>query len=167
MFYGSVAADSNRFQTAYQYTGNAIYNRVKYAGTWTAWAIWSSDWANWATTTGGITLGDGTIVSRYCRTGKTIRFLINFTLGSTSAIIGGVSFSLPVNSVYGTVAIGRCNDATGATYVSPVLLTNTACVVYATKVDGVYATLAVLSSTIPMTWATGDSIYVSGSYEMA
>lgn len=53
-----------------------------------------------------------------------------------------------------------------ATFVGILLLTSsTVATVYAINASVTYARQETITSSIPMTWTTGDAIYASGSYE--
>lgn len=129
-------------------------------------------WAAYTNTTGGITLGNGTLSSRYQQIGKTVNVEILFTLGSTSAITGTPTFSLPAGltakvssyTLNGTVSLG---DYGAATYVglagNP---TGTGIYIAAFNTAGNWGVEAgSISATVPFTWTTNDYIAVKMTYE--
>jgi hypothetical protein len=122
------------------------------------------DWFTYAPTTGGITLGNGTVVAKYKVSGYSINTIILFTMGSTSAITGGVSFTAPVAE--GNFAIPTCwlQDAGTNTFAGLAAVSSSYIVVYAINASGSYASVSALSSTVPFTWATSDSITINILY---
>ena len=124
-------------------------------------------WGSFTPTTTNITLGNGTLAGAYMQAGKFVQFRIKLTLGSTSAITGSPTFTLPVTAVGTRVVGGLClmfdsSAASGSAY----------------KVGGAFNSSttqllvrddasAVLSSTSPFTWATSDELVITGDYEAA
>jgi len=117
--------------------------------------------------TTNITVGNGTLTAVYMQAGKFVQFRVKFTLGSTSAITGSPTFTLPVTAV-GTRVVGGLllmfdsSAASGSAY----------------KLGGAFNSTttnllirddasAVISSTSPFTWATGDELVITGDYEAA
>lgn len=121
---------------------------------------------NYTTTTGGITLGSGTLVSRFSISQNIITADIALTLAADSSITGSVSFTLPYTpSISFTIPVWL-RDAGTTTYFGfgLVYAGNATFTVYAANAGGTYTSLTALSSTIPHTWATGDNIYISATY---
>jgi hypothetical protein len=129
-------------------------------------------WAAYAQTPGGITIGNGTLSSRYQQIGKTVNVEILFTLGSTSAVTGTPTFALPAGLVAkissytfnGTVSLG---DYGAATYVglanNP---TGTGVYIAAFSTSGTYGVeTGTISATVPFTWTTNDYIAIKMTYE--
>jgi hypothetical protein len=123
--------------------------------------VWdNSAWTSYTPTIGNGTLGNGTVTGFYKLIGKTCLWRAGFQLGSTSTVsndfILGLPFSSPNDSSNGANAMYV--DASTAFYY-----------------DGFYwggypryqQTYGTLSATTPFTWATGDSMWVYGSYEVA
>jgi len=130
-------------------------------------------WEAWTPTTTGITVGNGTITARYMQIGKTVHFSYIFVLGSTSALVSDHSITLPV-ARRNTDSVGQANillreigvnNYLGVPLYSPadasVLLIRPA------TSAASYVGNGFLSGTIPFTWADGDEIICSGSYEAA
>jgi len=124
----------------------------------------------------GVTVGNGTVSGNYQQVNELIVVQGSFVLGSTSAITGDVRVDLPVNAVntfelsnstfvqiLDTSASryfrgsGRAQNATEVRL--RVLIAETA------SSDYVYA--KALSSTIPMTWASGDRLEWLSIYRTA
>lgn len=123
------------------------------------------------TISGGFTVGNGTFSNAlYCKIGKTVHYQFVFTYGSTSSA-GTLQFALP-SAAPARVANSQnanawCN-AGGASY--PLLArhnSTTTVSVSAINSAGTYAAGANITTTIPGTWATGNIIAVTGTYEAA
>jgi hypothetical protein len=131
---------------------------LKYSGLWQAYTP----------STTGLTIGNGTMEARYCRIGNTIHTVINFSLGSTSAITGDVTFGQPVNAAY--TSSGSCwLDDIGpfVVYAGVCMIVNGAFYARAINTGVAYGLSTALSSTIPFTWATSDVIRLQATYEVA
>jgi hypothetical protein len=129
-------------------------------------AVGNAAWTTYTPTVSGITIGNGTWASSYMQIGKTVFLKIRFTLGSTSAITGASTFSLPVTATgfgYGVANLNR-----GANFAGVAAISGTTNVV-ANAVDSSvnYATQRSTTATIPGTWAASDVISISIAYEAA
>ena len=115
----------------------------------------------------GLTKGDGTEAARYARIGPLMFVYWKFTLGSTSAVTGDLTLSLPVVSVIQRLS-GTCyfDDATGTRYHGQVeqLAGNTTVVLRPSLTSATYATTVSASATVPMTWAVGDIVVANFWY---
>lgn len=128
---------------------------------------WSSYTPTWTATTTSPTLGNGTIVGKYVVHGKTVHYRIVVTFGSTTSVGSGTYLFTPpvapsitahqpaglaeaydVSAVVVTMMFARFNNST----------TQIACRTTA-GTD--------LGNAVPYTWATGDTIIISGTYEAA
>jgi hypothetical protein len=126
---------------------------------------WLTTWT--PTITGGWTAA-GTWNTYYTQIGKTVHYTATFTLTGTSAI-GNFIATLPVTgrAANAQVHTAWCNAGgtsyplfarmTSATQVN-ILLINTA---------GTYAATGALATSAPGTWAIGNIISVTGTYEAA
>lgn len=132
-------------------------------GRLTNWQDWTPTWAN-------LTVGDGSLdLANYSRVGDSIHFLLIFTFGSTSAITGAPTFTLPVTASQAFIAFGRFYDDSATTYYEgrcDFASTTTAGFAAATT-SGTYLTRTAVSSTVPFTWATDDQIIAQGYYQSA
>lgn len=119
----------------------------------------------------GWALGNGTNASRYCQIGKTVHFTVALTWGSTStwASSGGLDVGLPVTAganwsrFTGTargVKVG-VNDFIWS------WLGHTATAVTVCNTGAFSGSAGNISATSPFTWAAGDQLYLSGTYEAA
>jgi len=127
-------------------------------------------YAAWTPTTTGITAGNGTTVARYAQSGKFVTGSFLFTLGSTSAITGAVSFTLPVtakstNVLSGIVTI--LDSGVGYIVGTPLQTSTTVCYLEVLGTNTTYGSFVDITSTVPITWATGDFLSCNFSYEAA
>jgi hypothetical protein len=128
-----------------------------------AWKSFTPSWTN-------ITVGNSTInEGYYTQIGKTVIFYVRFALGSTSAVTGSVTLSLPVakaSTLNNATPIGlvRMNDVGTAIYTGQITAAGT---VTGVGASGTYATEAFLAATVPFTWATNDVLYIQGTYQVA
>ena len=112
----------------------------------------------------GLTLGNGTVVAKYCKVGGVIVDEIVITFGSTTVITGSV-FITGMQSANSTAPMisGAVNlhDAGSAYYAGAARVSSATNIEIHTQTSsGAYVALASLSSTVPHTWATGDQIIV-------
>lgn len=160
-------ATNNSVVTA-NITDAAVTPAKLLAGTGSSWT-----WQSWVPTYTNFTLGNGTTnYAKYIQIGKTVHFRIQFSLGGTSVVSGLIGFSLPItantdlsdaNDV--PLTSGLLNDATGFRWIPIAVFGST------TRLDIDYlntaANHASTSATAPFTWATGDLVAISGTYEAA
>jgi hypothetical protein len=134
---------------------------------------WDNDsWNSYTPTWTNLTVGNGTNNFGYKQIGKTVFVRGSFVFGSTSSISGGISFTLPINSIaYADGhSFGVCEfEDSGTADLGGVLYytSTNKCAIRALKVDVTYATWAGLSSTVPFTWTTNDGIRFHFIYEAA
>ena len=135
-----------------------------------AWTAYTPVWT--ASTTNPV-LGNGTIAGVYKQRGKIVDFRFQMTTGSTTTYgSGSYFFSLPVNakvvSVNSMVSAGWINDVSTGSYFQAVAdngndVSRVAIRVFNTL--GTFSVLETVGTTSPMTWASGDIIWISGTYE--
>ena len=137
---------------------------------WEAAPTPSYTWTTWTPTTAGITLGNGTLISKYQQISKIVNFYLRFALGSTSAITGSLSFTLPVTHAQTSlndVFEGIIYDIGVAAYRSYCEVDGSTAYGRVSSASGTYTTGVLFSSTVPMTWGNGDILIFKGSYEVA
>jgi len=132
---------------------------------------YTGGWTTWTPTYANFTLGNGTTTARYQKIGKTVNFSIDITFGSTTSVSGLIQVSVPINQSNAAGAYfanGRAFDSSTTLnwLLNAVVVTNQ---VYVFNMDssGTYIQRTPTSSTAPITWATGDTINLVGSYEVA
>lgn len=135
---------------------------LKYSGLWTTYTP----------TLSGLTLGNGSILGQYCQIADTTFFRVKVTFGSTTSFTSAVDISLPTTtSGYSTFdymnIITQAYDSS-ATVFSPssanINISSTTFRTLATVVSATYPTVQDLSATVPIPWATGDTLTAQGSY---
>lgn len=136
------------------------------SGLGAAWTAWTPSFTN---------LSGGTITTAtYIQIGKTIHYVIHYTLAGAN-ISGSVTFSPPVtaasdfNSALYPVGQATYENSGVATYMGYIaVVTTTSFRMYVNNAASTYVTAdTVLSSTVPHTWKSGDSIRITGTYECA
>jgi hypothetical protein len=129
-------------------------------------------WTAYTPTTSGFTVGNGSLVARYAQIGKTVHLRITFTLGSTSAVSAAPRFTLPVNVssvTYIVAGSGSFGDFGVGTYTAlPVIEFANQIYCALSNTTGTFASeSAAISSTVPFTWTTNDSVAINMTYEAA
>lgn len=125
-------------------------------------------WTAYVPTIGGVTLGNGTMEAAWLKVGRTYRVRLEIGLGTTSAVTGEVSFTLPVAAKDGRrsgTAVGR---VTGSG--NPFLLACWAAsssTVQLIRAQGANGLLTTMSATNPGTWASTGWIEAEVVYEAA
>lgn len=135
-------------------------------------------WTGFTPTWTGLTVGTGGSAGNngyYQQLGKLINFYIKTTLGTSGFSVGGMQVAYPVapstnipnrmvfghvlyyDSSSGAITSGKCYDGASSSLID--MLIDVA--------SGTYGGFAGTSSTTPFTWAAGDMVIVSGSYEAA
>ena len=125
----------------------------------------------------GLTVGNGTSVFEYARVNNLVHVIGYFTFGSTSAITGGVTISLPVNASTGYSAVFwspigfvNCSDASAGTALEAAAYSNataTTALLRSKFVSSNQIANQNFGATVPFTWTTSDRIMVDFTYEAA
>lgn len=115
--------------------------------------------------------GNGTYDAKYCKVGKTVTVSIVFTLGSTttkgnSSPIFTLPSGLPAR-LTGGYTPQMCRLTRSAVYYGIAVCDFSATTVrlYITNTASTYANVDAISSTVPGTWATGDTMSFQFTYE--
>jgi len=130
-----------------------------------------SAWTAYTPTLTNVTTGNGTLTGKYLQVGDIVWFTVQFVLGTTSAVSGDVTITLPTSraDARGGMYSGGINCA-GTNY-NPFIFPNAADVttltIRAQNSSGTYGTATSFSATIPNTWAATNDFYVNGAYEAA
>jgi hypothetical protein len=160
--------------------GNMSYlkdtNSIEYYSG-SAWVASGSipSYAAWTPTFSNLTVGNGTLTARYVQIGKMVHCYLKLAFGSTTSITGAVQVTgLPiaptsVNASIAAIVQALYDDASGNKFWgSSHAANNTTSRIWLSPmtVTGSYiASAGDLSSTVPFTWTTTDSLYVSAIYE--
>jgi hypothetical protein len=131
---------------------NGIGERVAFTPTWT----------------GGLTVGNGTQTFNYVRVQNLVFISGKFTLGSTSAVTGNISFSTPVASS-NQADVSYCGDAflsdSGVgSVLGFVAYSGNAFFIQTLLTNGTYPTPQAFNAIIPFTWSVGDTFTVNIVY---
>ena len=129
-------------------------------------------WQNWTPTlSGGWANGNGTWYARYVKIGKTVIASGYFTVGSTTTRGTGMNISLPIAAVNTTNINGTAwVAASAAANLSTVHVypnTTTQIALFAQNVAGTFLQSNSITTTAPITWATGSVISFTVIYEVA
>jgi hypothetical protein len=148
--------------------------RIDSAGLITGTGTSLGAWTSYTPTLAGGTwaIGNGTAAGLYCRIGKVVHYKIKITFGSTSAYDAATAptLSLPVTAISGSGNYGidgvYYDSSTAAFYVAAITYANTTTLrcYYTSTTSG---QMSLVTSTQPFTWATGDLIQITGTYEAA
>lgn len=134
---------------------------------------WGPDAQTWASPiAGGITVGNGTTTANFVKIGQYVMAEFRFILGSTSAITGDVSLTLPITALTSAMptGLGYVRDVSvGTRHGLHVHGLNTTVVLVRLQDSSSTTVLiasanTVLSSTVPFTWTTSDEINLQVAY---
>lgn len=133
-------------------------------------------WTAYTPTLGGTgwDIGDGTIAGAYCQIGKVVFFRAIVTFGSTSTFGAAAAprITLPVTAATGSVAQNAASfgalytDTSAGLAYNGVVLAASATVVEM-RIPGASGVTTVATATTPFTWASTDTIVISGTYQIA
>ena len=151
--------------------------RIDSAGLITGSGTSLGAWTAWTPTFTGFTTGNATLDFAYSKIGKTVHLRGSMIFGSTSAIPGPFDLTLPLNlsSGYTFVQnIGRVTvyDVGGSLYFGDMVKISggtggdtVRCVL--NLASGTTVANQEISATVPMTWVTGDVLFINGTFEAA
>jgi hypothetical protein len=151
------------------YIRDAPNRLMYYEGT--TWLTVSSEPTDWTPSLTGVTTTSGTLLGRYAFVGmRTIRVVMKFTLGASSAVTGTAYSSLPWPAAH-SVELEQGNvtfsDATGArSYGRTAANGNASVILLPYQVVGIYIAGTVTTANIPFTWAVNDQIRMDLTYEV-
>jgi hypothetical protein len=138
-------------------------------------AIPVSAYAAWTPTFSNLTVGNGTLTGQYVQIDKMVHWYLKLVFGSTTSITGAVQVTgLPIAPVSTDASIAAIvqalySDASGPKFwgSSHAANNNTSRIwLSPMAISGSYiASAGDLSSTVPFTWTTSDTIFVSAIYE--
>jgi hypothetical protein len=132
-------------------------------------AGWTSFTPNFTLT--GAASQNGTKTGRYKKIGKTVLFEASFTVSGSSNFGGltSISFTPPtaVNASYISCADVKILDSGTGWFDGGAIWAGSNFVIWVKKSDGTYSNMVDINSLVPMSWAVGDKIIISGFYEEA
>lgn len=132
---------------------------------------WANFAAVWTAATTNPVVGNGEIISRYQQTGKLITFSGRISMGSTTTY-GSGAWSVSIPATAKTTTVNQIGYP-GAAYLSDAsnsanrqggicILSGTTALVFVGGTGG-----GSVGSTVPFTWASGDSLQWNLTYEAA
>lgn len=131
-------------------------------------------WRIWEPEASGLTVGNGVFTGAYLLLERQlVEVVFDFTFGSTSTFTGLLELAVPVpesgmynaNTAVGTAHI---RDGASASYECAVYLTpGSGLVVRVLGTAGNHANYVTVSDTVPMAWASGDTLRGSARYRPA
>ena len=127
---------------------------------------------SWTPSLTNITLGNGTLTSRYIKIGRLVSFQVGLLWGSTTGFSGNIQFTLPLTPASGfslnlPIGVARYKDATGGNANQGVVQLNSGgstCSLIVFDAAATYASATQVNATIPFTWAQSDDLECSGFY---
>lgn len=150
--------------TLLTYSGTAWENTATVG----AWDSYTPTVTNW-------TIGNGTMVARWAKFGRTVVAEIRVTFGSTSSYSGTPVFTLPtpriaVTEAFSPVGYAMARDAsTGNPVGGATRMYNTASTIHPTWIEtaSAWGYLQSCTPTYPFTWTSGDEMTMQAIYEAA
>ena len=135
-----------------------------------AWASYTPTWTN-------LTIGNGTVVAKWIKIGKTVHVRISLVFGSTTSITASLpTFTLPVTAAsypniqpITSLGLGRFYDQSAdVTYETIIVAGDVSTGRFQHYVvSGSTITTAAPSATAPFTWTTSDQMAAQFTYEAA
>lgn len=121
-------------------------------------------WTAYTPVNTNLTLGNGTVVARYKRIGKTVHFRVAYTGGTTSSAAGGLSIGLP----FAAHASGE-QDVTVKVFNGTSLLAGVGSIAASATKATLFVYAGAAGGAMPnyATFGNGQSIVVQGTYEAA
>lgn len=133
-----------------------------------AFDAWAAFTPTWTADSANPSIGDGILAGRYVRIGDTVIGQVLLTAGSTTTFgTGNWSFSLPLTAANGTfrgLGMASITDASPFAIYSAMVRINGATVV---QLATTASPTVSVDATVPMTWASGDSLGFQFTYEAA
>lgn len=153
-------------------TGGVSRLAIDSAGLVTGTGTSMGAWTSYTPTVGGTgwAIGNGSITAaKYCQVGKTVHFFADINFSTTSTFGStAMTISLPVTaSTAARLGIGLASDTSATTKYTIVTDQLNTTSVQLLAVNSAAGALTPVISTAPFTWANGDSIKISGTYEAA
>ena len=135
-------------------------------------AVLGQVWVDYTPTLAGFAIGAGTIDSRYMRIGKTVFVDDRITFGAGATFGSAPTLTLPSSVASGYSSL-TWMDGTAQTSLNSTMAiikwrwNGTATVGHTVTASGIYAAIGTMSSTAPITFASGSVLTRYGFYEEA
>lgn len=131
-------------------------------------AIVMDAWAATIPTYSNLSLGNGSVDAAYCRNGRTVTYRGAITFGSTTSVTGAIQVSLPVAAKSATWSIGSViGEDSSASFARTFGAAEINPSIFATGINFASTGNASWTATVPFTWATGDILRWTITYEAA
>lgn len=134
-------------------------------------AAWTTYTPTWTAATTNPVLGNGTIVGRYKRIGKTVHLQIDLTMGSTTTYGSGAwSVTLPLAAASSSGSrIGAAQALGGANrYAGQIVVSSGASGISAFfPASASVSNLSSVAAAVPFAWANGNELRITATYEAA
>jgi hypothetical protein len=153
------------------FTAGAKYRGVDAATIASIASAVTGAWTAWSPTVNNLTVGSGSLTTRYRRAGKTVDLEFVFVYGAGSAVGTIPDFTLPA------APAAHYPSASGSILPASVIIVDSATtqrqgfLSWNGTIAGILywnaGAPAAITSTAPWTWATGDQIHVFATYETA
>ena len=136
-------------------------------------AIVGGNWADYTPTLGGFAIGNGTIDSRFFRTGKLVFVEDHITFGAGATFGSAPTLTLPSNTRSGSASYLWFDGTAQLTLTTGQYLVRwrsqgaDATIGMYVGTGGTYALMTNMSSTAPFTFASGSVLTRRGFYEEA
>jgi hypothetical protein len=156
-----VSDDPRTWVTGEQVTAPLLNAEIR--DRWNEARDWVDYTPTWTATGGTPSLGNGTLLGRYRRSGHVCDVNISLTLGSSSNVAGTTlwSFLLPVMAASPAVFTAMALDFNTAWLPCAGFL-----VAFNTAVQLGVPAGGRVGATVPFTWGQGDALIISGTYEV-
>lgn len=150
--------------------GFQVDTEVYYRYTGSSWRVWQQAQTTYTPTFGNTTLGNGTVAGYYSVAAGRVSLKAVFTLGTTSAVTGDISVTLPYtrdttvhpngDSIPGNLHFFDTSASARLVGTFVAITNNVACRI----VSGTTLAITSTTSTTPFTWATGDQVIANFEY---
>lgn len=171
--WNQLGTNDSGFKDGTNFDDSIVLPKHLMTGAGSSWA-----WQSWTPTLTNITLGNGTITyAKYTQIGKLVHYRIRIVVGSTTTATDPPTISVPVtvNGDYSDLVAGFGTGAfydasSGAVYQLTVLYrtSGTGLSFGVLAAGGTYGTFSgATSAAIPVAWASGDNIFLAGTFEAA
>lgn len=126
------------------------------------------DWISFTPVWTNLTIGNATVICKYMVAGKWVGLYLSVTLGSSSSLTANTpSFVLPIAASGPAYWIASYGDTGTRDYLGLAGISAETLYLLNESVIGSYIQYAGVTSSVPFTWTTGDTIKTGGLYPIA
>ncbi len=133
-------------------------------------AAWTSYTPTWTAATSNPVLGNGTLVGRHIKWGRTDIYDITLVMGSTTTYgSGGYSFDAPATSANaGTTFVGNVQLSAASRWAGQnLIIPNASTMTVFLSTSNANPTLTPMTGSTPVTLASTNQLRITGMYETA